>query len=1047
MKPKALFLLLVLTSQLLTVTAGARQASPRRDLALAKATSATRTTKAAAPRSVRRNVSQSQVAGLSRGISFLVAPRIDVGGSPRFMVSGDFNGDGFKDIAALTYDSMTSNQYIAVLLGRGDTTFNSSVVTETAFDKKTLLYSGDVNHDGKDDVIVLRSGAFDVFLSTAGGSFQAPVTYQDDILDPAAVTLADINADGKLDLLMADGISGIVDRFLGNNDGTFQAAAALRIPVEFPFAVFADVNKDGNIDVVTGTQVILGSANGSFSMSIPLSTETHGNCTLPQASVAVGDLNADGNPDIVVSDCMDHVSVFLGDGSGAFVKQAPIWSGFHPQTVHIADMNADGIPDIAVGDFYPGGISVLIGDGHGNFQAANSGWAFGGTMLEPFVIDDFNGDGHLDVVAASWTYQAQLSFLKGKADATFVAAKDYSLPQETRNLDSWGTSVATADFNKDGLADLVLGGIFIASDGNTVQKSGVSVFLGTPGAISQPGMNYGSGGQLANVAVGDFDRDGNMDIVAADAATGVVNLFLGNGDGSFKDPQFFPSAPDGANAIIVADFNHDGAPDVAVAGYPNALYLLLNDKTGQFQAPIVYALNDDAWALAAGDINGDGKLDIVLPHFAANTFSVLLGNGDGSFRALPDFTNGSVDLGGVALRDLNGDGKLDLAFTIAQGAAVAFGNGDGTFQSPSVYDASHGSQLSEGGNLVIADFNGDGKLDIAFTNTGLQTLDVLLGNGDGSFASATEFPLGAMPFDVTTADLNGDGSQDIAATSLLYPGVITLLNSGGTAISVTTTPNPASYGQPVVLGASIVATVSGGNTLNGTVTFFDNGAALGSASPDANGNAWLAVSTLAVGSHTITAMYSGDSHLSPATSAAVLEQVQGDTPSYSLTADQTTTELQPGQSAIFNITATSLNGFSGVVNFSCGQVPEYISCNFGPASAVLAPGQQATTQLTVTVGPGALAYAATPAHRSFAPLWAMFTFGLVGCVLLDNGKLRKSARSLRGTALALVLLALTGCGAGSPQGLSQHARTATIQVRATAARSSRQLNLAIVVHQ
>jgi predicted small lipoprotein YifL len=589
--------------------------------------------------------------------------------------------------------------------------------------------------------------------------------------------------------------------------------------------------------------------------------------------------------------------------------------------------------------------------------------------------------------------------------------------------------------------------MFIPTDSNNAQNAGVTVFLGSTGGQLRPGANYGTGGQLASVAVGDFNRDGNADIVAADASTGNVNVFLGNGDGTFQQPQLFPSAPNGANAIVVADFNADGYPDVAVVGYPSGVYLLLNDGTGNFHASIVSALNDDAWAIAAGDLNADGIPDLVIPHFVPNTFSVLLGNGDGTFRALPDFTNGTVDLGGVTLRDLNGDGNLDLTFTTMQGVAVAFGNGDGTFQAPSVYDASHGSQLSEGGSLVLADLNADGILDIAFTNTGLQTVDILLGNGDGTFGSLSEFPAGAMPFDLIAADLNGDGSTDIATISLLYPGITTFLNYEGATISLTATPNPASYGQPVFLKASVTATLSAGSTLAGAVTFLDNGVALGSSSPDTNGNAELVLSALSIGAHTLTAVYSGDSRFSPATSMAIVERVQGNAPSYSLTADPSSTDLQPGQSVVFNITATSLNGFSGVVNFSCGELPTEISCSFAPTSVAVTAGQSASVQLIVTAGLAALAQAEVPAHHSQAPMWAMFTFGLVGCVFLDSEELWKRARALRGTALVLVLLALTGCGSGGPRNVTYQARSTTIQVRATTAKTSQHLNLAIVVHR
>ncbi len=952
MKNIRVLVLMILVAQVFTIFAQGRQLHvTRKDMLFAKPPASRVTLANPQQHVVQRNLSQVSYVGAARVASLASSPQISVGGSPYLITSGDFNGDGNRDIAAAISDRRTSGQYLSVLTGRGDTTFNPPITTPATFDKKTFMYAADLNKDGKDDVIMVRSGAVDIFISSGSGLFQSSISYADDVQNPAAVAIADVNGDGTVDLQIADALNGVLDMFLGNGDGTFQSALAFSVPTRSAFAVFADVNKDGKLDLVTDSAVYLRRSAGSFSPAIPLVGAPARSCRLLNDSIAAGDLNGDGYPDIVIAGCdSNQVTVFIANHNGGFQTGYRVWAGFGPQSVRIVDVNGDGIPDIVAFNLYPGDATVLMGDGRGNFRVPRVGYAFGGTMLQPAIIADFNHDGRPDIVGAYWGDGAQLSFLKGVGDGSFVAAQDY-FPPQVNDVESSGMTLATADFNKDGRPDMVMGGVFGAGqDGNLGgDNNGVTVFLGTATGRLQQAGNYGTGGALSSVAVGDFNRDGNMDIVAADINTGAVNLFLGNGNGTFQDVQIFPSAPYGASGIVAGDFNRDGSLDVAVVGWPTGVYILLNNGRGQFQSPLYYGLNDDSWIIETADLTNDGNLDLVIPHLVANTFSVLLGNGDGTFQALPDFTNGSVSPGGVVLRDLNNDGKLDMAFTTMWGAAVALGNGDGTFQVPTFYDASHGSQLSSTGNLVLADVNGDGKLDLVFTNTGFGTVDVLPGNGDGTFGALSEFPAGAMAFDLLAVDLNGDGSPDLALASVLYPGVTTLLNNEGATVSLTASPNTASYGQPLALSATITASLQGGSMPTGSVTFLDNGATLGSVPVQANGTASLVISALAAATHGFSAVYSGDSHYFASASAVVKRQVQA--PAYSLSVTPATRTIRSGQSTTFTITATSLNGLTGNVTFSCGTPPQGISCRMLQPSAWLLAGRSTTVQVTVTAAP------------------------------------------------------------------------------------------------
>jgi hypothetical protein len=333
-------------------------------------------------------------------------------------------------------------------------------------------------------------------------------------------------------------------------------------------------------------------------------------------------------------------------------------------------------------------------------------------------------------------------------------------------------------------------------------------------------------GRPGNVVVADLNGDGKLDLVVSNFASG-LSVFLGNGDGTFG-PELLLQAGYSA-AAVVADFNGDGKPDIATA-VGGAVRLFLGDGDGSFTAAAdtsFFSGYISNLSLAAGDLNGDGKLDIVVTG-AENNLSqayVLLGNGDGTFGAAASF--GLVNQPfGVAVGDFNGDGDLDLALTDAADSAVAvlLGNGDGTFQRQIEYPA-NGYPYA----LVVADFNGDGHSDIAVANFGPVSgngggVAVLMNNGDGTFAVPVNYGAGDEVYFLSTEDINGDGNLDLVAAST-YPTSQTLIYFGKGNGTFNTTPLALSTGSGADFNAvadlngdgapDLVATgVSGGITGN-----------------------------------------------------------------------------------------------------------------------------------------------------------------------------------------------------------------------------------------
>ena len=412
--------------------------------------------------------------------------------------------------------------------------------------------------------------------------------------------------------------------------------------------------------------------NPTTSVSFNQSTYAVGNGA---SAIATGDFNGDGKLDLAVVNTTDGtVSILLGNGEGTFQPAVPYLIGNVQNAIAVGDFNGDGKLDLAILNSLSGGsstVTILLGDGNGNFPTLLTSPFFVGATLTSFAVGDFDGDGKLDLAVAYTTTvdisgnfeaQANVSILRGNGDGTF--------------------------------------------------HSPVSVWSSV-------------GNSSLAVAVGDFNNDGNLDLVMSDSALEVVSL-LGNGDGTFQSPVS-SFVPDSVTSITVGDFNSDGNSDLAVI-LPNSgssqAAVLLGNGNGSFSGALFVPNNLPNWAangIAVGDLNGDGSLDLVTAGTQSSAFcflSFVLGEDDGLFSSPPNDISGA-GCAGVVAGDFNGDGRMDVASVAGNRVSILLQPTPAPPpNSSNISDVTAGSGLSGGGTSGDITLNNTGLLSLA-AGTGL----------------------------------------------------------------------------------------------------------------------------------------------------------------------------------------------------------------------------------------------------------------------------------------------------------------------------------------
>jgi uncharacterized protein (TIGR03437 family) len=720
----------------------------------------------------------------------------------------------------------------------------------------------DLNGDGIADAIYIGSGGLVVELLGSDGSVEN--TFQDTLPftpDPALslIVAADFNGDGKMDVAVSNPgnpgtDNGSVAVLLGKGDGTFQPAKTFPAGQNPSALAAADFNGDGNIDLaagssVAGTIAVL-AGDGQGNMGTAVSYGNGGDAQAIPVSILAIDLNGDGRPDLAVANQgfvtvpNSSISMLLNTGSGFQPKfNAPLALSLIPNFLAYADLNNDGNTDLVAASPAASAVIVMFGKGDGTFQtqgAYAAGNSAGAVALLP--LEDTS------------TMLASLDEISGGMWLIDVSPEG-SVPAPPLHIVGGApTGIALGDLNGDGEQDAVVTG----------GSSDVSVLLAAKNVFQPPaGYSLAQPSPMPRaVAIGDMNNDGKPDVVVASTGQpgnpGLVSVLLDNNDGSLQAPRN-TNVNQFAQSIALADLNHDKNLDVVVAAYGSqvpggtdagAVDVLLGNGDGTFQALqtlMVTGLHPEA--VAVGDVNGDGVPDIAAVMVSSYlsgtcTLAIFLGKGDGTFQSARTFPLQSVagSLSGIVIGDWNGDGKPDIAAVSQSNSAsnvnlavidVLLGNGAGNFTEASKLAQTEADPVY----LATADVNGDGNADLIVAHCcGESDATYLLGNGDGTFQSEQQLPLGNSPMAVslitaasyTTVVAADNGSAAVTAVSLIPWGNINANVSA--ANSAMTTLAPSSIAS--MYGTGLATTTGGATTstlptnLEGTtVTIIDSSGA------------------------------------------------------------------------------------------------------------------------------------------------------------------------------------------------------------------------------
>ncbi len=726
----------------------------------------------------------------------------------------DFNGDGRRDL--LVVSSLTNT--VGVMLNTCVATQCSGVSFATKVDytgapAATALVAGDFNLDGNADLASAnwQTHNISIFLGDGAGAFTktaGPVLGSGSSFFVYSMAVSDFNLDGKQDLAVASEGESLVRIFLGDGKGAFIAGPNSPITVQNgPYSIIsADLNLDGKPDLVTANRyaatvtILRGIGDGRLVVqtSIPSGGDSR--------YAAVGDFNRDGKPDLAVSNSLpttvnDTVTIMHGDGNLGFTIYTSVVVGDRPRNIAVADFNGDGLQELAVVSEGNDNVALIIPNPVGGYSVIKYP---AGDLPVAIKAGDYNRDGKIDIATANFN-SSNVSVLIRNLSGGFNTPSNYSTGLQPHAL-------VSVDLNKDGRADLATANL---NSGN------ISVLINNCGSLPLANIETApSRLDFGALPLGQ-SRDISIVIRnTGTAATSVIGLSINPSVFSLL-PHVLPVnlAPE-AEAVFTVRFtpttfnNQTGTLTITSTGSVQTIVPLsglaicgfvLSEQSQTFEAAggqgtitvtgssscSRTAVSNQSWIVVTSGGSGSGNGTVgftVSPNTASGPRTGKITIGDQDFVVIQSGTGGigapcsdinfadpyfiaTYDVANaVKAADFNNDGKPDLVAVSTTPTSfflvTHLGDGKGAF--PRRYSYSYGYGLIDDSSfmtMAVTDFDKDGKQDVALASPGGDSVLVFFGYGDGRFQSPITIKTGSQPLDIATLDYNHDGNPDLVTAN------------------------------------------------------------------------------------------------------------------------------------------------------------------------------------------------------------------------------------------------------------------------------------------